>query len=137
MFNRRTLIGILLAITGGSAQTPDGLPKFDTASIKTAGPLFPGQPGGGQSGSAELGHITYFRRNLASLLMQFYGVAIDQIVVPEGPDKWIYDRETPGTFLYNVSVTMPVGTSQQQLEFMMQNLLADRFHLKLHHEQRD
>ena len=90
----RTVFGILLVAMVGSGQTPDGLPRFDTISIKTAGPYVRGQPDGGSEGSAQAGHITWFRRNLVSLMMQSFGVEIDRLVVPE----WMYDFKTPGTY---------------------------------------
>jgi uncharacterized protein (TIGR03435 family) len=129
----RTLFGILLAAMVGSGQTPDGLPKFDAISIRTAGRQVPGRPVAGSEGSAQQGHITWFHRSLASLLVQFFNVAIDQVVMPE----WMYDLRTPGTYSYDISVTMPRDTSDQQLQLMVQNLLAERFHLVFHHETRN
>jgi uncharacterized protein (TIGR03435 family) len=129
----RAVFGIVLAAVAGFGQSPAGLPKFDTISIKTAGPEIPGQPAGGSDGSAREGHITWFRRNLVSLMMQFFDVSVDQVIGPE----WMYDLKTRGTYSYNISVTMPRDTTDQQVKLMMQNLLVDRFHLAFHHETRN
>jgi uncharacterized protein (TIGR03435 family) len=39
--------------------------------------------------------------------------------------------------VYDVSATMPEGTSKEQQRLMLRNLLADRLHLKAHIEMRD
>lgn len=129
----RAVFGILLVAVAGFGQTPDGLLKFDTISIKTAGPEVPGRPTGGSDGSAREGHITWFRRNLVGLVMQCYGVEVDQVVGPE----WMYDIKTPGTYSYDLSVTMPGDATDQQVKLMMRSLLADRFHLAFHRETRN
>jgi len=36
--------------------------------------------------------------------------------------------------LYDIVATIPPGTNQRQFNLMMQNLIADRFHVTLHHE---
>lgn len=121
----RLFIGALAAVLGCYGQTPDGLPKFDTISIRTAGPRDPS----GTDGSAQAGQVTYLRQSLIGLMMQSYGVAVDQIVAPD----WMYDA---GTHSYNIAVTMPRDTPESQIHLMMRNLLADRFHIAFHHETR-
>ena len=39
--------------------------------------------------------------------------------------------------LYNVTATMPAGTTRAQFQTMMQNLLVERFHMQVHHETRN
>jgi uncharacterized protein (TIGR03435 family) len=61
------------------------------------------------------------------LLMTAYNVKPYQI---SGP-PWL-DSER-----YDVTATVPEGTSKEQSNVMLQNLLADRFGVKLHHETKD
>ena len=47
-----------------------------------------------------------------------------------GP-AWISDGTT---YSYAIDATIPPGTTKDQFRLMLQNLLAERFHLTLHHE---
>jgi uncharacterized protein (TIGR03435 family) len=38
---------------------------------------------------------------------------------------------------YDINAKVPPGSTQEQVEIMLQNLLADRFGLRLHHESRE
>jgi uncharacterized protein (TIGR03435 family) len=49
-----------------------------------------------------------------------------QVVAPE----WIHQNH------YDISATMPPGTTVENFKLMLQNLLKDRFQLTLHHEAR-
>ena len=62
-----------------------------------------------------------------SLLATTYGVAMDQI---SGPD-WLT------TELYSVAAKIPPNTTEDRFNLMLQNLLAERFHLTLHHVTKD
>jgi uncharacterized protein (TIGR03435 family) len=42
-----------------------------------------------------------------------------------------------GPNLYVIDATMPPGTTKEQYRAMLQNLLAERFHLAVHHETRN
>ena len=132
MILTRGLISFALVAAVGFGQTPTGLPAFDTISISTAGPAVPGKSRYGTEGAAQSGQITYLRQNLVALMVRAYDVAVDQT----DPPQWMYDLETPGTYAYNISVTMPPGTPEDQIDLMLRNLLADRFHVKMHHETR-
>jgi uncharacterized protein (TIGR03435 family) len=57
-------------------------------------------------------------------------VAADQI---SGPG-WI--RDFSGPDLYEIAATMSPDTTKEQFQLMLQNLLAERFHLVVHHETR-
>jgi uncharacterized protein (TIGR03435 family) len=107
-------------------------PTFDAASVKAVSlashPTF-GNSGG--PGTTDPGRIHLCCVGMFSLLMRAYGVQIDQI----GGPSWIMDNMGPN--LYQIDATMAPGTSKEQYQSMMQNLLAERFHLTVHHETRD
>jgi uncharacterized protein (TIGR03435 family) len=107
----------------GAAQTPG----FEAASVK------PAPPGGGTGirisggpGTDNPGLISYSGVTLNRLLSMAYGVYRDQI---SGAD-WL-DTER-----YVVTARVPKGTSKDQFDLILQNLLAERFKLTLHHETR-
>ncbi len=107
--------------------------QFDAASVKPAGPFVPGTPvtsllPRGGPGTDDPGRITYGRITLMGLLARAYEVQMDKI---HGPG-WLGDGD-----MYSVAATMPPGTTKEQFQVMLQNLLAERFQMKLHHETRD
>jgi len=109
-------------------------PSFDAASLKPAGPRVPGQGGGGLAGgpgTADPGRISGARVPLGVLVGVAYGVNNDQL---SGP-AWLYDFSDPHVFA--ITATMPSDTTKEQYQLMLQNLLKQRFHLTLHHENRD
>jgi len=62
---------------------------------------------------------------LKTLLARAWGVSFGDIVGPGWLDRY-----------YAVQATMPPDTSQAQFRQMLQNLLTERFQLRLHHETR-
>ena len=53
--------------------------------------------------------------------------------------SWDFEISGPGwldTERYTISATIPPGTTQEQFRLMLQNLLAERFGLKFHHDHR-
>ena len=113
------------------AQTPDKNLTFDAASIKPApiqnGRMVFSRGGRGGPGSSDPGRIHYPMINLKSLLVNAYGVKDFQI---SGP-SWL-DTER-----FEVQATMPPETTKEQLQIMLQNLLAERFKLTVHRETKD
>ncbi len=61
--------------------------------------------------------------------MRAYDVPVDQVAGP----KWIFG-DLMGSNSYVIDATMPPGTTKEQFRLMLQNLLAQRFHLTVHHE---
>jgi uncharacterized protein (TIGR03435 family) len=108
---------------------------FDAASIKPA--AMPGAgPGGrgmirmgpsGGPGTSDPGRIHYQFMNLKTLLMNAYDVKGFQI---SGP-SWL-DTER-----FDIQATMPPETTKEQFRIMLQNLLAERFGVKIHHETKE
>jgi len=111
----------------GLAQEPPTAPHFEAESVKVA-PFISGQSRSlkGGPGSSDPGRITYTRVSLVQILSKAYGVQPDQITGP----KWIGDNSN----LFVIVATMPPDTDEKQFQLMLQDLLANRLHLTLHHE---
>jgi uncharacterized protein (TIGR03435 family) len=104
-------------------------PEFDAASVKVFDPAQPPTRGvSGGPGSSDPGRIHYGGIAMISLLLNAYGVQNDQV---SGP-AWIEDFMGPNRYV--VDATMPPGTTKEQFQQMLRNLLAERFHLVVHHE---
>ncbi len=128
----------LVAIAGMwlHAQTSDKHLTFDVASIKPAAPLTMG-PGGrgmvmrkgpsGGPGTKDPGRIHYPMTTVKNLLMIAYDVKSYQI---SGPPTLESER-------FEVQATMPPDTSKEDFKIMLQNLLAERFLVKLHRETKE
>jgi uncharacterized protein (TIGR03435 family) len=71
--------------------------------------------------------VTYSRTTLARLLMRAYAVRFDQIAGPPWMTKEFYE----------VSARTPEGATKDQIPAMLQQLLAERFHVKVHREARE
>ncbi len=122
----------LAAIASAAAfgQSKTIMPTFESASVK----LTAAAPGGamarimsGGPGTDDPGEINYLGVTLKRLVVQAYGVKDYQI---SGPD-WL------DTQRYDVAAKLPPNTTQQQFALMLQSLLADRFKLKVHREQKE
>jgi uncharacterized protein (TIGR03435 family) len=68
---------------------------------------------------------------MIQLLEEAWGVEADRIEAP----KWA--RDPTGPTFYTITATMPAGTTKRQFEEMLQNLLAERFHMIAHEEIRN
>lgn len=114
-----------------SQEPPLKRPEFDVAVVKPMEVMvvIPGQGGVFRVGiTADYPHGTFTCTycNLKFLLAYAYSVKNSQIA---GPD-WI-DRQP-----YSIDARMPPGSTQGEVLQMLQALLAERFHLTLHREQR-
>jgi len=124
---RRTIA--IFGLTAGFLLAQPARLEFEVATVKpldphAAGP--PKAPMSGGPGTADPVRISY-HNDLRRLFMQAYGVRSDQVA---GPD-WI---KTEG---FDITANVPPGTTVEQANVMLQNLLADRFGVVLHHEMRD
>lgn len=126
---RGTLRALALASTFAPvtiAQTGDGAPAFEVASVK---PVDTSRPA---AQSPALG-FRYTRTRVEgnsqifAMIQDAYSLRPFQI---EGPD-WI-SRE-----VYEIAATMPEGTSRETAQLMLRALLADRFGLRFHREMRE
>jgi uncharacterized protein (TIGR03435 family) len=107
-------------------MAPDAHPKFDVATIKPSQLNEPGKGFGYSDGT----HTTTWHTNVDDLIAVAYGLHAKQIV---GAPDWL------GTDLYDIDgkADVPGKASIKQIGEMLQGLLADRFALKFHREQRE
>ena len=120
----------LLAAAVAGAQTPGPRLEFEVASVKPAPPpsgnmIRIGMGGG--PGTPDPGRLNYEFVNLRMVLGEAYGVKSYQI-----SGSSLLDTER-----FNMTAKVPPGTTKEQFRVMLQNLLADRFGLKLHREKKD
>jgi uncharacterized protein (TIGR03435 family) len=113
---------ILFALAAAFAQTPTA---FEAASVKVSGPDSRPESGGGP-GTASPGQYHRTSARLLILLMQAYDVQDYQLISKTPLDRGRYD----------LMAKVPPGATREQFRTMLQNLLAERFHLKLHRESR-
>jgi uncharacterized protein (TIGR03435 family) len=81
----------------------------------------------GGPGTPDPGQLTYTNVSLKNILMNAYAVKGYQL---SGP-KWL-DSER-----FDIVAKIPMGATKEQFRLMLQNLLAERFKLTLHHETKE
>jgi uncharacterized protein (TIGR03435 family) len=117
------LAGSCLAIAQDGALAP----AFEVASVKLSPPLAPGEnPGMHVSSSAA--RLDYLRVQLVVVIREAYGVTW-QLEPNTGPESISSER-------YDIQATIPQPATKEQVQLMWQRLLAERFHLKVHWEER-
>jgi uncharacterized protein (TIGR03435 family) len=119
---------VALACLGIAYAQP---PQFEVASVKPSTP-----PAGGRNtppvvrggpGSTDPALARFDNVDLDSLITMSYGIARFQL---SGPD-WMK------TARFDINARVPLGTTIDQYRLMLQNLLAERFKLTLHHETKE
>jgi uncharacterized protein (TIGR03435 family) len=124
----KTSIAIALAALlsfAAYAQAPSKKLEFEVASVRPSPQARPDQVGIGLRMDGAQAHISFF--TLQSYIAMAYRVRLYQI---SGPD-WLTST------MYDVNGKLPAGGASSQVPEMLQSLLAERFQLKLHHEQKD
>jgi uncharacterized protein (TIGR03435 family) len=124
---------VILAAAYALAQTPtpvkpmaaDAHPSFEVATVKLHDPN-----SGHQGFDAKGERVTARDQSVASMMMFAYGIHPSQIV---GAPDWVKNAQ------YDIEGTTdtPGEPNLHQQQEMLQKLLADRFQLKFHHEQRE
>lgn len=120
-------MGAWLAITVSTsalAQSTTKAPAFDAASVR---PNLTGANGGSLSRSG--GRITVENFSLRECIAFAYGIATGRDYELSGP-AWL-DTEK-----FDIAATFPTETSRDSVREMLQTLLAERFSLKTHRENR-
>ncbi len=122
------LAGLALSASVSFAQSPKL--EFEVATVK---PYVPPAGGGirvmmrGGPGTNDPGRVSFEGLTLKNLLSTAYAVKTYQI---SGPGWLDTDR-------YDIVAKIPEGTTKEQFNVMLQNLLSERFHLALHREKKD
>lgn len=118
----------LAAASNALAQTP--APAFEVASIKPAPPIGPGQM---MSGGVHIGmtidgaRVDIGSLSLRDLVTAAYAVKPYQV---SGPD-WL------GAERFDIVAKLPDGATRDQVPQMLQALLAERFKLVVHRENKE
>jgi uncharacterized protein (TIGR03435 family) len=111
-------------------QTAAGPPAFEVASVKPAAAQTPGRMMmgcRGGPGSPDPGLLSCSNVNVGMLMSRAYGVQGYQI---NGP-AW-FDSEH-----FDITAKIPAGATKDQFNQMLQNMLAERFQVKLHRETKE
>jgi uncharacterized protein (TIGR03435 family) len=109
-----------------------GGPTFDVASVKLVGRDVP-QPWTitGGPGTDDPGRFRAPRIGMIALLTKAFDVSTDRISAPA------WTRDFMAGNYYSIDAVIPPNTTKDQFQQMLQNLLAERFHLVFHREKRD
>jgi uncharacterized protein (TIGR03435 family) len=104
---------------------PKAKPSFEVATVKPSPPNQPGKGFGFRGG-----RFTTRNTNLNDLIGFTYRLHPKQVV---GAPAWF------GTDLYDIEAKPDIAgiPNSEQMQAMLNNLLADRFQLKFHHEKRE
>lgn len=122
---RTTGAAVLLCTSAALGQQPNPKLTFEVASIKSASPQTMARLQGsvdGGPGTPAPGRIRFTDMPLKSLIMRAYNVQSFQISGPSWMDSQRFD----------IIAKVPDGATREDARIMLQNLLADRFKLKLH-----
>jgi uncharacterized protein (TIGR03435 family) len=117
---------------GAQAPSPASEPRleFEVASVKPAPPPRENRVRismAGGPGTPDPGRLNFEFVNLRMVLARAYGVKSYQISGPA-----LLDSER-----FNITAKVPPRTTKEQFLFMLQNLVADRFKMTLHRENKD
>jgi uncharacterized protein (TIGR03435 family) len=132
VYMRTAISGILiLACTAAFGQATDSL-TFEVATVRLhevqQAPSISGGPGiRGGPGTADPGRMTWTGEPLHKLLWIAYGLPQYQVT---GPDWLMTER-------YDIVAKVPPGTTKEQANVMLQNLLKERFRLVTHYESKE
>lgn len=108
----------------GPAQSPTN-PTFETASVKVAKPSDLADDG--EDIHTSPGTLTMRHVSLKSCIQWAYGMSGFQV---SGP-SWL------GSDRFDITAKVASPAKDDQLRLMLQSLLAERFKLALHHDQKD
>ncbi len=125
----RTLSLLILCFCA-FAQTAPPKPEFDAVSVK---PSPERAPGGmirvgcnGGPGTKDPGLFTCTNMNVSNLVTRAYATDLYRVAGLEWTQQ-----------MFEISARIPEGTTKEQFDVMLQNMLIDRFNLAVHHESRE
>ena len=128
--------GLLFAVLAGISNGPEAFaqaqskprdtaaarPAFEVASVKV------NNSNGNNTAQFSSDTLTLLHLPLANILFQAYMVPFDQMSF--GSFESAFGER------YDIVAKAGKPTSRDEMRLMLQTLLADRFHLSVHHEQR-
>src|SRR5262249_34149581 len=122
---RAVLLAVVLA-AGATAQTESARLQFEVAAIRPSAPAANAQARGGgvPIDGAQFRAVGVSRSNCVRAACTILASLIS------GPD-WMAAEK------FDITATLPPGTTERQTNAMMQALLADRFLLKVHRERKE
>ena len=122
------------------AQQPVPPKSFEVASVKPGTEPVPQDMGGGRfvarggcqggPGTSDPGRITCQNISLSNFVTQAYGLKRYQYITGNYP-AWMDDTR------FNITAKIPDGATKEDLKIMEQNLLAERFKLKVHFDKKE
>jgi uncharacterized protein (TIGR03435 family) len=121
----RVFLGFSLLALAPVANCADGAMAFEVASVKPAAPQAPGRFQISMGGDP--GRINYSFVSLKNLIERAYSIKSYQVT---GPD-WLESER------FDVVAKLPEGAKQEDVPKMLQTLLAERFKLTIHREQKN
>ena len=129
MFCRAAII-VVVAFFSVRAQPGGTSSSFEVVSIKPSAPpnvgrFYVGTRGG--PGTSDPGRMTFSYVTVARLISQAFDIYPFQLSCPD----WL------NTERFDVIAKVRDGATKEQIPILLQNLLADRFKLKVHLETRD
>jgi uncharacterized protein (TIGR03435 family) len=134
----RKIVLLVAATACASAQSADASLTFEVASVRisgqaatsTASASTASKSGASKSGAPSLNPVRFSRRGvtLERLLLNAYSIPLPQLLI--GPE-WLDSNA------YDIEALAPQGSTPEQQLVMLQNLLIERFALKIHRETRE
>ncbi len=121
----RICLGLVLVVAAWAQGAADSL-TFEVASIKPSATQGMVTRMAGGPGTSDPGRFRATNAELSMLTMRAYGIQYDQLKGPAWMD----------TTQFDVEANVPPGTTAEQFRKMLQNLLAERFRIQVHHETR-
>lgn len=115
------LLAVLLTAAAAFAQPI----QFEVASVRPSAPTAADTVNIGLRMDGQQAHIASF--SLRNYIAMAFDVRPAQVT---GPD-WLTETR------FDINATLPAGSSNKEIPKMLQSLLADRFGLKFHREQKD
>jgi uncharacterized protein (TIGR03435 family) len=121
---------LALLASAALAQTAPQV-EFEVASVKPSAPPIQGRATAigckGGPGTEDPAHLICGNVSAAFLIVRAYGITNLQLIGPE----WLRTTQ------FDIAANVPAGATKEQVAEMWRNLLAERFHLEVHHESRE
>jgi uncharacterized protein (TIGR03435 family) len=122
----RFCLGLLLVAAAWGQEGGDDRLRFEVASVKPSAKQGMVTRMVGGPGTGDPGRFRAANAELGMLVFRAYGLQHENQLELKGP-AWMHTTQ------FDVVANVPPGTTVDQLRKMLQNLLAERFHLQVHH----